>query len=225
MTGPRPTPPPPALSAARERVLRAVADAAGPVTLADLAERLGGHPNTTRQQLDALAVDGLVDARVLQRETRGRPPQAFTLTDLGRRALGAHPEYAEMLGAFATYLVRRGRPGEEAREVGAIWGAERADAVASRLAAGASAPPGPADGLVEVLAMLGFEPERARTPADEPAVVLRACPLLGLAREHPEVICELHRGLVDGVMRRLGASGGVELIPFAEPDGCRVRLP
>ena len=42
--------------------------------------------------------------------------------------------------------------------------------------------------------------------------------------EHPDVVCELHRGLVDGVLQRLGAHGGVALMPFSEPDGCLLRL-
>lgn len=217
MTGPRPAVAPPELSPARERVLHAVADAHGPATLAQLAATLGGHPNTTRQQLDALAADGLVAARPLPRAGRGRPPRAYAPTGLGRRALAGHDERDDLLGAFATYLVRRGHPADEAREVGRLWGAGRADA--------AGAASGPVAAVVEVLEMLGFDPERVATPDAGPAVVLRACPLLGLAEEHPEVICEVHRGLVDGVLQRLGASGGVELTPFSEPDGCRLRLP
>lgn len=246
MAGPRPVHEP-SLGPARERVLRAVADAEGPVMLADLVARLGGHPNTTRQALDALVADGLVDRRTVPRATRGRPPFAFRVTDLGRRVLGGG-DYAELVGAFATYLVGRGRPAEEAREVGRIWGAGRATTlppvgtagvadgadsggtagVADGADSGGTA--GAADGadsvgaVVDVLEALGFDPERLPAGTGGVSLVLRACPLLELVEQHPDVSCALHHGLVDGVLQRLGASVGVDLTPFSEPDGCRLRL-
>lgn len=233
MAGPRPVHEP-SLGPARERVLRAVADAEGPVMLADLVARLGGHPNTTRQALDALVADGLVDRRTVPRATRGRPPFAFRVTDLGRRVLGG--DYAELVGAFATYLAGRGRPAEEAREVGRIWGAGRATTLPPVGRAGAAdradstGTAGAADGadsvgaVVDVLEALGFDPERLPAGTGGVSLVLRACPLLELVEQHPDVSCALHHGLVDGVLQRLGASVGVDLTPFSEPDGCRLRL-
>jgi len=222
MAGPRPVHEP-SLGPARERVLRAVADAEGPVMLADLVARLGGHPNTTRQALDALVADGLVDRRTVPRATRGRPPFAFRVTDLGRRVLGGG-DYAELVGAFATYLVGRGRPAEEAREVGRIWGAGRATTLPPVGTAGVAGGADSVGAVVDVLEALGFDPERLPAGTGGVSLVLRACPLLELVEQHPDVSCALHHGLVDGVLQRLGASVGVDLTPFSEPDGCRLRL-
>jgi predicted ArsR family transcriptional regulator len=213
----------PSLGPARERVLRAVADAEGPVMLADLVARLGGHPNTTRQALDALVADGLVDRRTVPRATRGRPPFAFRVTDLGRRVLGGG-DYAELVGAFATYLMGRGRPAEEAREVGRIWGAGRATTLPPVGTAGVAGGADSVGAVVDVLEALGFDPERLPAGTGGVSLVLRACPLLELVEQHPDVSCALHHGLVDGVLQRLGASVGVDLTPFSEPDGCRLRL-
>ena len=220
MSGPKPAGAPPALSPARDRVLRAVADASGPVTLAMLAAVLGGHANTTRQQLDALVGQGLLASRAAPKVGRGRPPKAFALTDLGRRALGTRPEHAELVAAFTTHLLSGARPVEEARAVGRIWGAGRADAT-DGFEPGSGEP---LAAVMDVLEALGFEPEQVTTDMGESAMVLRACPFLDLAEEHPDVVCELHRGLVDGVLQRLGAHGGVALMPFSEPDGCLLRL-
>jgi len=222
MAGPRPVHEP-SLGPARERVLRAVADAEGPVMLADLVARLGGHPNTTRQALDALVADGLVDRRTVPRATRGRPPFAFRVTDLGRRVLGGG-DYAELVGAFATYLMGRGRPAEEAREVGRIWGAGRATTLPPVGTAGVAGGADSVGAVVDVLEALGFDPERLPAGTGGVSLVLRACPLLELVEQHPDVSCALHHGLVDGVLQRLGASVGVDLTPFSEPDGCRLRL-
>lgn len=216
MPGPTATTTHPALTPARLRVLQGVADAPAPVTLADLAGRLGGHPNTTRQHLDALAAESLVSITHPRRDKPGRRPQAFAVTESGRRALAGRDPEASVVGAFAGYLVHRGRPAEEARAVGEVW-AE--DGIAALDAAD-----GPVDGLVRVLDMLGFAPTRT-DDGTRPAVVLRSCPLLDQAERRPEVICELHRGMIDGVVRRLGASGGVSLEPFSDPDGCRVSWP
>ena len=80
-----------ALSASRARVLAAVSSLGGaggrPVTLAELAGALGGHPNTSRQHLDALVASGLLDARDVARASSGRRPRGYTLSDAGRRSL------------------------------------------------------------------------------------------------------------------------------------------
>ena len=55
-------------------------------------------------------------------------------------------------------------------------------------------------------------------------MILRTCPLLETAHGSPEFVCNIHHGLIDGVLRRIGAREGVELLPFSEPDGCRMHL-
>ncbi len=217
--GPARTHPGADLSAARRRVLSVVAQAEQdpPVTLAMVASTLGGHPNAARQHLDALVSAGLLSRGVVERAGPGRRPQSFSLTPAGQRALSgpASHELHEVVGAFASYLVASG-DGEQAHAIGEHW-AERHDPLPE------VGPEGPVGALVEMLDILGFAPARTTTDDGE-AVVLRDCPLLDLAHEHPDVICEMHRGLVDGVMHRLGATQGVRLLPFSEPDGCRVDL-
>ncbi len=221
MAGPQPGSAHPRLSPARRRVLQAVADLErlGQVTLAGVAAHLGGHPNTSRQQLDALVREGFLDSAPIARSAPGRRPLAFLVTPRGQRALDAGgDEYRELVGAFASYLVHQPEPTVEARRVGDLWGAEQASTLAPT--SGAT----PLEAVVEVLDILGFEPAPARTEAGQDAVVLTRCPLLDAAGQHPEVVCEIHAGLIDGVLRRLGKVGGVELLPFADPHGCLVRL-
>ena len=53
---------------------------------------------------------------------------------------------------------------------------------------------------------------------------LRRCPLLDVARQYPEMICQVHKGLISGALTELGGDDvGVDLLPFAEPDACRLR--
>ena len=218
------------LSSARERVLRAVAGLAGEfldnwVTLEAVAHHLGGHPNTSRQQLSALVEAGMVEVASFPTGRPGRRPQGFRITARGRAALTDHDqsdEYRDLVGAFATYLVQQ--DGEtastHARAVGEIWGSQQA---AHLSPTGSTPAKEPIDGLVEVLDMLGFSPSR-RATADGEALTLSTCPLLDLALQHPGVICEMHEGMVDAVLHTLGSQEGVRLLPMADPEGCRIEM-
>lgn len=210
----------PPLSNARLRVLRAVSDLGGQhVTIAQLAGHLGGHPNASRAHLSALVVHQLLAVADVPGTGPGRRPRGYSLTDAGRRAVA--PTSAETIGlagAFASYLVQTGHGAKEAREIGQLWGEQQASALPADTTANDSV-----EAVVEVLDILGFDPARLEVPDGE-ALVLRTCPLLPAAPDDPTFICEVHHGLIDGVLRRIGASEGITLLPFSEPDGCRVEL-
>ena len=81
-----------------------------------------------------------------------------------------------------------------------------------------------------LLDRLGFSPDTE--PGDEPVgvggttVLLRTCPLLDAARQHPEVVCQVHLGLVAGALETHRApSTGLRLVPFARPGACVLSLP
>ncbi|WP_040158749.1 helix-turn-helix transcriptional regulator [Nigerium massiliense] len=207
----------PPLSPARRRVLQAVADAPG--TLTSLAEQLGGHPNTTRQHLESLLADDLIVAEALQTGEPGRPPLHYRATPDGVRALAgsdAVGDYRELVEVVAEYLLATGEPEEHAFEIGNRWGREKTGPDATAAAGGevdAQAV------VVATLDRLGFGPEPAAGK-----VRLRTCPLLQIARTYPEVMCGIHRGLVQGILDRIGADAGVRLEPFAEPGACLLSL-
>lgn len=203
--GPVPTRSTPTLAPARARVAAALEESGGAVTLATLAERLGGHPNATRAHLDALVADGHAEAHPLPPSGPGRPALAWTLTGAGRRALAGDPvitAYAELVSAMAQGLSQEPDGAGRARAIGCAWGVARASLPAHQ-------------DLVDTLADLGFGPD-----AEGPAIRLRTCPILDAAAAHPEVVCAIHAGLVEGVTGRRD----LRLIPFAEPGACRIEL-
>lgn len=202
--GPAPTPGVPALSPARARVVELLDRMGGGVTVAALAERLGGHPNATRAHLDALVAGGQATATPVRGTGRGRPALSYTLTDAGRRALTPDPTrvaYAELASAFASHLANIPDAEPHARSIGRSWGATRVQA-------------GSRPAMLRLLSDLGFEPE----PGDE-SIRLRTCPLLDAATAHPQVVCSIHAGLIEGALGRTG----VDLEPFAEPGACLMR--
>ena len=243
--GPEPTPPAEerhalALDPARRRLLQLLADrpetAAAP-TVSDLAALVGGHPNTTRHHLRALAAAGLVSQeRVPPAGGRGRPATHYSVSRSGRDALApaggaAAQEYVALAAAFAQRLAERdGDPGADARAIGAAWGTglatrhpddDRVDLPAR-------------ERVLRLLDRLGFSPE-TETEAEGPTaggrgpgttVLLRTCPLLDAARRHPEVVCQVHLGLVAGALEaHLEPTEGLHLVPFARPGSCVLTLP
>ena len=207
------------LSNPRLRVLQAIRDLGGEhVTINQLAEHLGGHPNASRVHLAGLEHDGYITISDVPGAGPGRRPRGHSLTEEGRRFLDpAEATNASLTGAFASYLVRTGHGKEQAREIGRLWGETQTAALAGL------PPEDSVDAVVEVLDMLGFDPGRLSTDEGE-ALVLRSCPLLTGDHSDPTFMCEVHHGMIDGVLRRIGASEGLTLLPFAEPNGCRVEF-
>ena len=133
----------------------------------------------------------------------------------------------DVTGALVAYLAGRADGPAMARDFGRHWGAT--------LASADSAADGQAVELVTAtLARMGFSPETAPTDpgsAGELRLRLVTCPLLDAAREQPDVVCGIHHGLLEGLLK--GPLEGqndhrdgqmVTLAPFAEPGACIVTM-
>ncbi|OBK23643.1 transcriptional regulator [Mycobacterium asiaticum] len=221
--GPEPTPVlgfPVALSGQRLRVLEYVR-AHAPVRVTYAATALDLHPNTVREHLDAMVALGLVERAAATALGRGRPATLY-------RASAADPavavrDYAGLATALAGHLARTSaHPERDARAAGIEWGRELIDEGGQ---AGAEYED-PRPSVLEALARLGFAPDEGSLTAGG-GIALRRCPLLDAARRYPTIVCQVHLGIVEGMLERLGAPGaqGLDLIPFAEPGACRLFLP
>lgn len=211
----------------RRRVLEVLATHDRPVPLGEVAAEVGGHPNTTRGHLEVLREAGLVHREPGPRTGRGRPPWVHGLTEVGRSAVRrldsteAGPGLDALAMAFVRHLGTLPDPSGTAREVGRSWAGSLGPVTRART------PRGRAGAAVEMLDGMGFTPVRvgrAGGPGEE--VELRSCPLLESASAHPEVVCQIHLGLVEGAL--VGGDGHqdlqVDLEPWGRPSGCRLRL-
>jgi predicted ArsR family transcriptional regulator len=223
-------------------VLRRVAEGGRALTVGELATVLGGHPNSTRHHLRALVAAGLVQvqARDDTASGRGRPAVRYLVTSEGRYAASGSvagdpsvAEYLALAGAFADRLAVLGVDAEEeSRSVGRAWGTTLAarDLGAPGEIPTRSDPADPRRRVLTLLERLGFSPRvRPATgdaaPEDPREIELRTCPLLDAARRHPEVVCQVHAGLVSGADAVYGGSGeDVRLVPFASPGACHLTL-
>lgn len=214
----------PGLSPARARVLEFLQSQAGDVGAEHVARAFGQHVNTVRGHLDALVEDGLALRHRQGTSGRGRPAWHYWANPANPEPDARVREYGALAGALAAHLIRTSpAPTDEARVAGVEWGRQ----IVGDRNTGPTDTPNPALAarreVLGILEDLGFAP--LEFPG-EAAVLLRRCPLLDVARRYPEVVCQVHQGLIAGAVTELGGDdAGVDLLPFAEPDACRLVLP
>jgi predicted ArsR family transcriptional regulator len=228
-------------STVRRRLLAVLRGGGEPQDAHQLAEAVGLHVSTVRFHLGVLGRAGLVTGHPQRRGTEGRPRSVYGATsrDLVADERAGYQALAELLaGHFDDTADRRAARAEQA---GVAW----ADDLASspREGGGMTAAQA-ARHVIGLFDRLGFEPELVaagdvteREPAAGDAakgntleeggwqVRLHACPFRTVARAHPEVVCNVHLGLLRGTLSRLGAPPTtVGLQPFVTPELCVASL-
>jgi predicted ArsR family transcriptional regulator len=197
----------------RYDIFRFVADAQGPVRVATLARYLGFNHNAVRQHLAKLTEAGLLTEERASPTTTGRPPLEYRVAPTAMGSWGAPGPY-ELLALMLLEIAEGDRtPGEAGRDAGRALGATFAD--------GAD----PLDAVEREMARRGFEPRReAHGTVTE--LVLQRCPFLAAASAHPDVVCEIHRGLAAGILDGMAAGLQVSDLVVRPPAeaGCRLRI-
>lgn len=185
----------------------------------DLALASGLHLSTVRFHLEVLARAGLL-VRYPQRQGGvGRPRTAYLPISRGGADQGA--AYQQLARLLAAHLsdTTEGRSAR-AEQAGVAWSEQLVPAAVT----GAARTVGEAAHQVTGLFVeLGFDPELTTIGADR-EIALHACPFRGVAREHPEVVCSVHLGLLHGSLIRLGVPAVSRLLPFVEPELCIAQL-
>ncbi len=196
----------------RFRLFRFIADASEPVGVAELTELLGFHHNAIRQHLAVLVEAQLIAESTEVRKVRGRPRKQY---ELRSDALSAFRSVSGSYERLASLLLAYAGSGETAFDVGRRAGHDRARDSAPT-AIDARVPQ-----LVRELAVDGFEPSLH----SDTAIVLDHCPFADVAGQNPKVVCELHRGLINGHL----SVHDDALVATLEPHdpahaGCRVGV-
>lgn len=187
------------------------------MTAGEVAAATGLAVTTARFHLDALVADDLATRGAEQRTAPGRPrilyraagpspgPRNFrALAEILVRIVASLPDADSLaLGtgrAWGEHLVERAAPSEQV---------DSADAMAR---------------LERLLSAVGFQPQ-TRRDGDTFSVRMRHCPFRELADAHGEVVCAVHRGLMEGALAELGAPVKVEwLRRSVGRDLCQSRL-
>src|SRR4051812_8922269 len=166
----------------RLRIVRHLADG-GSATLAELADIAGVHLNTIRAHVAALESADLLESAQKPASGPGRPAVEYRLVE----GWGlSSTDFLELAGLLAAALVRNAPDAETLRATGADWG---------RYLVGRPGRRDVATELPHALERLGFH-----AAVDGELVRISGCPCAVVAPDHPEIVCALATGLVEGIL-------------------------
>lgn len=215
------------LSAAQHTLLTEVSSHATPLTITELAERMGLHPNSVRESMAVLVEQGLVARRRQPTLGRGRPSWTYeSIAPTQTAALSR--EFADMTTAVADHLSSSvPDPRGAAHDIGARWGRRMLDTLPAAGTAQTSAedrsrPEVHASTIRLFMSSLGYQ---ALADDEAARLTLYQCPLRAEGSVPSPLVCEMHRGMLDEVLGALSdGTVGASLTPFAGPDYCTVEL-
>jgi len=212
-----------------------LARARSPRSTAEVADLLGLHPNTVRPHLEQMRAVGLLDVEADARGSVGRPLHRYALA-ADAPSLGLEPPAFPLLASMLTRMAARaGIAPDDAAAAGAEQGralaaaTQGADvttlgvATATPEAASRSGTRSCVPALSAALAELGFDPATG-DGGTAVTIAFTHCPFRELAEAHPEVVCNLHRGLIEGFVEQLGGASVDRFATLADRDPCQVEL-
>lgn len=179
----------------RYRLYRYLRLSGRPVAVRELVTRLGLHANTIRPHLRRLVDAGLVAAETRRVSSAvGRPQTLYSAVATEPQAGRDHRLLADILATLVTGSRARAGALELAREWGDYLMTRHARHPGSRR-------PGPdLAALREALAEAGFDPRFRRSGNRTVEIALRGCPFRDLLDQHRDLVCAVHRGLLEGML-------------------------
>ncbi len=203
----------------RAQLLRILRAAPEPLDAHALADQLGLHPTTVRAHLDVLVEAGLVTSDTETRTTPGRPRRLYAAGADGAASAqaGGYRLLAEML---VSHLAGTSDDAtQDAVAAGHVWGTYLVDRPPPYTTTTADTA---RTEIVELMDRLGFQPE---LDDDGTRILLRRCPFLDVAERHPDVVCSLHLGIMQGALRTLRAPlEARDMEPFVQPSLCVAHM-
>ena len=191
-----------------------------PLATAEIAETLDLHPNTVRPHLERMRDVGLLDVETEARGAVGRPQHRYFLA-ADAPSLGLEPPTFPVLARMLLRLAEAARIGsEDAVEAGREQGL--ADVETADLAAVDDAEACLA-GLVSRLDALGFDPTVLHEESSA-TVGFANCPFRDLAESEPDLVCGLHRGMVEGFVDAAGGAAVTTFHNLLDRTPCQVSL-
>ena len=189
--------------------------AATPLSTGEVASALGLHPNTIRPHLERMRDAGLLTVRVDSRGSVGRPQHRYGVSSEAPSLGIEPPSYPLLAGLLANVAAAEAPAADRVASVGARHGRVLAKAAAPTATCG--------EGLNVALQELGFSPA-ASGDSRGTSIRFTECPYRRMAEAFPDLVCQLHRGIVEGYVAEKGGSTVVEFATLEDRDPCRVEL-
>jgi len=196
-----------------------------PLATADVAATLGLHPNTVRPHLERMRDVGLLQVQSASRGGVGRPQHLYSLA-AEAPSLGLEPASFPVLARMLVRLAAAtGADAADALDVGRDQG--RLDGV--RLGGR-----GCLSAVVAQLEAMGFDPAvvgddldggtGVAGEADLVTIAFAHCPFRDLAEQRPDLLCSLHRGLIEGVVAAAGDGEVAGFGSLVDRAPCQVEI-
>jgi len=202
----------------RFRLYRYLRLSGRPVAIRELATRLSLHPNTLRPHLRRLQDAGLVVSETRKAANVGRPLTVYAALDVQGREGRDHRLLADILAGLLTSAKQRASAQDLAQRWGAYLVGRSAPRPGARRTSGVDLA-----ALQEALDGAGFTPRFRRRGAKTVDITLRDCPFRDLLEEHRDLVCAVHRGLLEGVLTASHPSLRMTSFePLAERSVCRL---
>lgn len=186
-----------------------------PLATAEIAETLDLHPNTVRPHLERMRDLGIVDITTAATGAVGRPQHRYAIAD-DAPSLGLEPPVFPLVTRILL----------EGAAAGGLDPSDLADAGREHGAVSAGSAPASlacADALERELEGLGFDPARIDDD-DDVTIAFTHCPFRELAEAHPDLVCSMHRGMVEGFVGARGDASVTDFHPLTDRTPCQVEL-
>lgn len=195
----------------RHAIFRRIAEAGGPVGVAELTAHFALNHNAIRQHLAKLLDAALVVETKVHGGGPGRPRLVYRVHPAVDSRWGVVGPY-ERLSALLAEVIRTGDPPVD---VGAR--------ASQRYRRDTSGPADVVTNMADTMASLGFEPA-VRGRGRRVEIVLTTCPFATAALAARDAVCSLHLGLAQGLAEGTGVVVDDLVAKDPRRAGCRLRL-
>jgi predicted ArsR family transcriptional regulator len=186
-----------------------------PLATADVADSLDLHVNTVRPHLERMREVGLLSVRPDTRGAVGRPQKLYSLA-ADAPSLGLEPPVFPLLSRMLLEVaIGAGADQETVLDAGRHAGRS----LAHRPRGAGSC----AELMVAMLEELGFDPATVRDD-ERLSVGFGHCPFAELAEAQPQVVCSLHRGMLEGFVDEVGGAVLVDFHDLSSRTPCMTVL-
>jgi predicted ArsR family transcriptional regulator len=208
----------------RTHIIQILRDAPEPLSVQEIANAVGIHANTARFHLKSLVDAGLATRETVAGDKPGRPRVVYigTLPNQTHERAQGYRLLSQMLTNVIAH--HQAMSPETMHEVGEEWGRylTRRPAPFEHI---------PEEDIyqrvVDKLDALWFAPELPpQTPGvPERCLLFHNCPFIATAVTAPDIVCQLHAGMVNGSLAELNSGYRVaRIVPQVEPHLCQAYL-
>lgn len=192
-----------------------LARAPRPMATAEIAETLELHPNTVRPHLERMRDLGLVDVSAAPTGAVGRPQHRYAIADDAPR-LGLEPPVFPLLTrVLLAGAAAGGLDPDDLVQAGRDQGRDAESRTGKALHC--------VDALESQLGDMGFDPARV-DDGEAVTIAFTHCPFRDLAEAHPDLVCAIHRGMVEGFVAARAGAAVTRFHPLVDRTPCQVDL-